>query len=88
MLKVIFWLYFIVIRLNCDININTIKSEKLADRPIEVSTIPSIYNIPHEQQDEILNNISVLIDEDIEINQSRRVESIKAAEEFVPRSNP
>lgn len=65
-----------------------IKSEKLADRPIEVSTIPSIYNIPHEQRDEILNNISVLIDEDIEINQSRRVESIKAAEEFVPRSNP
>lgn len=64
-----------------------IKSERLADIPGEVLGVPSIYNIPHEQRDEILKKIEVKINEDMDTNQSREGQSNKLASEFIARSN-
>ena len=45
-----------------------IKSERIGGVKEVVSLGPSIYNIPHEQRDDILNKISRLIVEDAEVH--------------------
>lgn len=62
-----------------------IKSERIGGVKEVVSLGLSIYDIPHEERDEILKRISLTIDGDMKINRSREVESIQLAENFIVR---
>jgi len=66
-----------------------IKSERITYGLEKIVPLgPSIYNIPHEQRDEILNKINAKINEDMDTNQSREGQSNKLARKFVlSRSN-
>ncbi len=65
--------------------LNMIKSERIEGLKEVVSLGLSIYDIPHEERDEILKRISLTIDGDMKINRSREVESIQLAENFIVR---